>query len=107
MNYYWRTGNCCNDQRFPSGSLKKTNEPQGMTSISLTSTTRITISSRTSFTSATTICRPFCDPGGMSVTPTPITIEQAEPGVPSYKTGTVIRQPFCSQLEERLMLWLG
>src|SRR6266700_2169260 len=26
--------------------------------------------------------------------------------VPSYKTGTVIRQPFCSQLEERLMLWL-
>src|SRR6266487_379678 len=26
--------------------------------------------------------------------------------VPSYKTDTVIRQPFCSQLEERLMLWL-
>ena len=26
--------------------------------------------------------------------------------VPSLKTGTVIRQPFCSQLEERLMLWL-
>src|SRR5947209_14729173 len=26
--------------------------------------------------------------------------------VPSYKTGTVIRQPFCSQLEERFMLWL-
>jgi hypothetical protein len=26
--------------------------------------------------------------------------------VPSYKTGTVIRQPFCSQLEERLLLWL-
>ncbi|HYU76955.1 MAG TPA: hypothetical protein VEL31_30165, partial [Ktedonobacteraceae bacterium] len=24
--------------------------------------------------------------------------------VPSYKTGTVIRQPFCSQLEERLLL---
>jgi hypothetical protein len=26
--------------------------------------------------------------------------------VPSYKTSTVIRQPFCSQLEERLLLWL-
>jgi len=26
--------------------------------------------------------------------------------VPSHKMGTVIRQPFCSQLEERLMLWL-
>jgi len=26
--------------------------------------------------------------------------------VPSLKTGTVIRQPFCSQLEERFMLWL-
>ena len=26
--------------------------------------------------------------------------------VPSLKTGTVIRQPFCSQLEERLMFWL-
>ena len=26
--------------------------------------------------------------------------------VPSLKTGTVIRQPFCSQLEERLMLGL-
>ncbi len=26
--------------------------------------------------------------------------------VPSLKTGTPIRQPFCSQLEERLLLWL-
>ena len=26
--------------------------------------------------------------------------------VPSLKTGTVIRQPFCSQLEERFLLWL-
>ncbi len=26
--------------------------------------------------------------------------------VPSLKTGTAVRQPFCSQLEERLMLWL-
>src|SRR6266702_3215200 len=26
--------------------------------------------------------------------------------VPSLKTGTVIRQPFCSQLEERLLIWL-
>src|SRR6266516_6200472 len=26
--------------------------------------------------------------------------------VPSLKTGTVVRQPFCSQLEERLLLWL-
>ncbi len=26
--------------------------------------------------------------------------------VPSLKTGVVIRQPFCSQLEERLLLWL-
>jgi hypothetical protein len=26
--------------------------------------------------------------------------------VPSLKTGIVIRQPFCSQLEERFMLWL-
>ena len=28
--------------------------------------------------------------------------------VPSFKTGTAshIRQPFCSQLEERLLLWL-
>src|SRR5260370_29113864 len=26
--------------------------------------------------------------------------------VPSYKTVTFIRQPFCSQLEERLLLWL-
>ncbi len=26
--------------------------------------------------------------------------------IPSLKTGTTLRQPFCSQLEERLMLWL-
>ena len=26
--------------------------------------------------------------------------------IPSLKTGTAIRQPFCSQLEERLLLWL-
>lgn len=26
--------------------------------------------------------------------------------VPSLKTGTAVRQPFCSQLEERLLLWL-
>src|SRR5437868_15186276 len=26
--------------------------------------------------------------------------------IPSLKTGTVVRQPFCSQLEERLLLWL-
>ncbi len=26
--------------------------------------------------------------------------------IPSFKTGTVIRQPFCSQLEERLLMWL-
>jgi hypothetical protein len=26
--------------------------------------------------------------------------------IKSLKTGTVIRQPFCSQLEERLLLWL-
>ena len=26
--------------------------------------------------------------------------------MPSLKTGTAVRQPFCSQLEERLLLWL-
>jgi transposase len=26
--------------------------------------------------------------------------------IPSLKTGTAIRQPFCSQLEERLLMWL-
>src|SRR2546430_7939753 len=26
--------------------------------------------------------------------------------IPSLKTGTTVRQPFCSQLEERLLLWL-
>src|SRR6266480_4198376 len=26
--------------------------------------------------------------------------------IPSLKTGIIIRQPFCSQLEERLLLWL-
>jgi len=26
--------------------------------------------------------------------------------VPSLKTGTVVRKPFCSQLEERLLMWL-
>src|SRR6266702_2578551 len=26
--------------------------------------------------------------------------------IPSLKTGTTLRQPFCSQLEERLLLWL-
>jgi len=26
--------------------------------------------------------------------------------IPSLKTGTAVRQPFCSQLEERLLLWL-
>src|SRR5215471_18414053 len=26
--------------------------------------------------------------------------------IPSLKTGTAIRQPFCSQLDERLLLWL-
>src|SRR5262249_60725603 len=26
--------------------------------------------------------------------------------IPSLTTGTAVRQPFCSQLEERLLLWL-
>src|SRR5713101_7618605 len=26
--------------------------------------------------------------------------------IPSLKTGITVRQPFCSQLEERLLLWL-
>jgi hypothetical protein len=26
--------------------------------------------------------------------------------IPSLKTGSTIRQPFCSQLEERLLMWL-
>ena len=26
--------------------------------------------------------------------------------IPSLKTGAAVRQPFCSQIEERLMLWL-
>ncbi len=26
--------------------------------------------------------------------------------IPSLKTGTVVRKPFCSQLEERLLMWL-
>ena len=26
--------------------------------------------------------------------------------IPSLKTGSTLRQPFCSQLEERLLLWL-
>jgi hypothetical protein len=26
--------------------------------------------------------------------------------IPSLKTGAAVRQPFCSQLGERLMLWL-
>jgi hypothetical protein len=26
--------------------------------------------------------------------------------IPSLKTSAAVRQPFCSQLEERLMLWL-
>jgi hypothetical protein len=26
--------------------------------------------------------------------------------IPSLKTGIAVRQPFCSRLEERLMLWL-
>jgi hypothetical protein len=26
--------------------------------------------------------------------------------IPSLKTGIAVRQPFCCQLEERLMLWL-
>jgi hypothetical protein len=26
--------------------------------------------------------------------------------IPSLKTGTTVRQPFCSQLEERLLMWL-
>jgi hypothetical protein len=26
--------------------------------------------------------------------------------IPSLKTGSTVRQPFCSQLEERLLMWL-
>ena len=26
--------------------------------------------------------------------------------IPSLKTGITVRQPFCSQLEERLLMWL-
>jgi hypothetical protein len=26
--------------------------------------------------------------------------------IPSLKTGITVRQPFCSQLEERLLIWL-
>src|SRR5215467_6029859 len=71
---------CCNAQVLPSGSLKVTNEPHGCTSISLACTPLSISCLRAAATSATTIWTPFCEPGGISVTPVPITTEQADPG---------------------------
>jgi hypothetical protein len=48
----------CTAQPLPSGSLKKTNEPQGNCWTSLTSTPRSTSSARAAPMSGTTICSP-------------------------------------------------
>jgi hypothetical protein len=47
---------------------------------SLAATPRPKRYSRAAATSATTTCTPRCEPGTMSVIPTPMTIEQADPG---------------------------
>jgi AraC-like DNA-binding protein len=53
-----REGSCWTDQPLPSGSLKKTNEPQSNVWTSLTSTPRPTSSVRAVSTSDTTSCSP-------------------------------------------------
>ncbi len=73
-------GICWTAQPLPSGSLKKTNDPQGKCWTSLTSTPRSTSSARAVSMSDTTIWRPCTEPGGMSVMPVPIAIEAGEPG---------------------------
>ena len=69
---------------LPSGSEKNTNEPQGMTSTSLTWTPRPASSARAASASATTIWRLSSEPGAILVMPLPIAIEQAEPGGVSW-----------------------
>src|SRR5262249_59959717 len=75
-----RGGSSCKDQLLPSGSAKNTNLPHGCTLTSLAATPRSTSCLRAAATSSTTIWTPFCDPGGISVIPVPITTEQADPG---------------------------
>src|SRR5262249_30971443 len=84
-------GLCWTAQLLPSGSLKKMKEfqsppgpsfwtPSSKCWIVLTSTPRDTNSARAASMSATTNCRPFTDPGGISERPLPIVTEHAEPG---------------------------
>ena len=73
---------CCTAQRFPSGSLKNTNEPQSRSWTSLTSTPRSTSSWRAVSMSSTTSWT-WAEPGSDGVMPVPKTMEQAEPGGPS------------------------
>src|SRR5918995_368977 len=53
---------------------------------SLTSTPRVSRSARALWMSGTTRWRPWTEPGGVSTMPTPMQIEQAEPGGVSWTT---------------------
>src|SRR5438874_2462817 len=54
---------------------------------------------RAASTSATTTCTPFCEPGGIWVTPVPSTIEHADPGAFSRHHG---KFGYCSCMRWRL-----
>ena len=71
---------CWTAQRLPSGSAKWTKEPQGWSSMPLTSTPRAVSSRCASSMSVTTTCMLSREPGAISVMPLPKAIEQAEPG---------------------------
>ena len=80
----WRTWISWTAQVLPSGSLKKVKRPHGNSCTSLASTPRDTRSARASSALVTTTCRPLTEPGVISVTPSPIVIEHAEPGGVSW-----------------------
>jgi phosphoglycolate phosphatase len=71
---------CCSVHVLPSGSANVTNRPHGWSSTGLASIPPASRCSRAASASATTICTLCCVPTGISVSPLPNAIEQADPG---------------------------
>src|ERR671924_1172917 len=74
---------CWTDQLLPSGSWKNTKDPHGKSWTSPTSRPRPRSSSRAAWTSSTTSWS-WAEPGGLSPSPVPRAIEQADPGGVSW-----------------------
>ena len=81
---YSRGGSCCTAQRLPSGSPKKTNRaPREFLHVAHVDSPAASAAWAARM-SETTICIPWTEPAGASVTPFPIAIEHADPGGVSW-----------------------